>query len=632
MNFYASPEYLDVLAEVYFKGRKTRVADVRIGEEVLRLLEVDDKRVITNALFLDYHEPLREEEIRIPTREHDFAECVSRAVVEMTPEPHNAGEGFQVAPFVDWSRFPTFDDYKAFISTRQRGLVRERERRARRLADKLGELEFRMDDAQQDVLELAQRWKSRQLRESGFEDIFADPKTMEYLQLLRRRGLLTSSTLRAADRLLATWLGFVYDGTWSGWIFTYDPELAKYSPGHQLLGAMLEESHRRGHRAFDFSIGAESYKMLYATHGRLLGPIGRTPLAQQIVTYAKAQAQKCSPQLLPSARALKRVIEARTLTDTAATAASASAFDTAPPDEDAPASSTILQRAKANVLAKTSSLILPVLQRVARDHVGGETIDDALLVARRLCDDGASSTLGFWETRESVGRPVVDTYLSAVERVAGSELDGTLSIKPPAMRFDPRWAAELGAAAERLRVRIHCDSHGPEVADPSHEMELAMLTHLRSASLGTTLPGRWSRSLSDAEDVITRGLAVRVVKGQWPDPLEPKRDASAGFLEVIDRLAGRARHVGVATHDVPLAAQAIARLRAAGTSCELELLFGRPMARSLRWARENDVRVRVYVPFGKGFIPAAIGILRRNPRLALRILRSVVAEHALRRA
>ena len=221
---------------------------------------------------------------------------------------------------------------------------------------------------------------------------------------------------------------------------------------------------------------------------------------------------------------------------------------------------------------------------------------------------------------------MVDIYLSLIEHLAGSGLDSYLSIKPPATRFDPRWAAELASAAARNRVRIHCDSHGIETADPSHAMEQTMLEHLPSGSLSTTLPGRWSRSVADADWAIERGLSVRVVKGQWPDPLDPQRDMHAGFLEVIDRLAGRVRHVGVATHDVPLAAEAISRLRAAGTPCELELLFGRPRAKPLRWARENGIGVRAYVPFGKGYLPSAIGILRHNPRLALRLLNSLVAE------
>jgi proline dehydrogenase len=127
--------------------------------------------------------------------------------------------------------------------------------------------------------------------------------------------------------------------------------------------------------------------------------------------------------------------------------------------------------------------------------------------------------------------------------------------------------------------------------------------------------------LKDADWAIERGLNVRVVKGQWPDPDDLRRDMAAGFLEVIDRLAGRAPHVAVATHDLKLASLAIGRLRAAGTSCELELLFGAPFGPSLNWARANRVAARVYVPFGEGFVPNALSLLRHNPRLIWAVAR-----------
>jgi proline dehydrogenase len=296
--------------------------------------------------------------------------------------------------------------------------------------------------------------------------------------------------------------------------------------------------------------------------------------------------------------------------------------DTGPPLDAPPASA--LSRFRASASATVSAAIMPLVQRAGRAYMGGETVDDALTIARRLDEEGFPTTLGFWDTKEYSAQQVADICSGAIRSIASSGLDSYLSIKPPALRFDCALSAALARAAHARRVRVHCDSHGPEVAAASHEMEQSMLEHLEAGSLSTTLPGRWSRSLGDADWAIERGLRVRVVKGQWPDPEEPGRDPSAGYLEVIDRLAGRARHVGVATHDVPLAAEAIARLRAANTSFELELLYGMPMAPSLRWAKQERAPARIYVPFGKGFIPSAVGVLRRNPRLAWLVIKDLV--------
>ena len=119
-------------------------------------------------------------------------------------------------------------------------------------------------------------------------------------------------------------------------------------------------------------------------------------------------------------------------------------------------------------------------------------------------------------------------------------------------------------------------------------------------------------------------MTVRVVKGQWPDPLQPDFDPRSGFLLVIDALAGRARHVAVASHDVALAAEAVRRLQARGTSCEIELLYGLPMRRSLKLADELGLGVRAYVPYGESFLPYAMWRVALDPRIAWRLLRDAV--------
>lgn len=291
-------------------------------------------------------------------------------------------------------------------------------------------------------------------------------------------------------------------------------------------------------------------------------------------------------------------------------------FDTAPPDEP------VSRGLKSRLVDRVSEVILPIVKMAARPYVGGDTIDDALCVAGRLASEGFTTTVGYWDRGRESGREVADICLNAVQAMSGR--DSYLSLKPPALRFSERLADEIAAAAAAGNVRVHCDSHGPEVADLSNAMLQAMIGRLAAERLGTTLPGRWKRSLRDADWAIERGLNVRVVKGQWPDPEEPKRNVSAGFLDVIDQLAGRARHVAVATHDFALAREALARLRIAETSCELELLFGMAAKPLTRWARAKGVRTRIYVPFGAGFVPSALRVLKRNPRLVFTVARAQI--------
>lgn len=305
MNFYASRDFLDAAAEVHCKGQHTAIEDVAIGSEVLRLL-VADGRPVTTLQFLDVHQPLAAHEITLRETNRDlrkarFARHVVRGVIpcgDNKPSPC-----YDLAPFVDWSGFATFEAYKQWLLSRHKGLVKDRERRGRNLATQHGALTFTVDDTADDVLPLAQRWKREQLRATGHTDYFATPEAIEFFTALRARGLLVTSTLRAGGRLAAVWIGFIYDNVWSGWVFTYDPAFKKYSAGHQLLSFMLEESFRRGHREFDFSEGGEEYKMLYATHARLLGDIGRPPLVRSLVAFTKETLHRCNPKWLEAARA-----------------------------------------------------------------------------------------------------------------------------------------------------------------------------------------------------------------------------------------------------------------------------------------------------------------------------------------
>ncbi|MFT3727592.1 MAG: hypothetical protein QM759_07205 [Terricaulis sp.] len=288
-------------------------------------------------------------------------------------------------------------------------------------------------------------------------------------------------------------------------------------------------------------------------------------------------------------------------------------YDTGPP-ADAPQAGL-----RARVKGALTDLVMPALKRGARGYVGGESVSDAIAVAARLASDGTPTTLGYWPASSHESAEVAGIYLAALREVAAAGLDSYVSIKPPALRFEDGAAAALAKAAAKHDLRLHCDSHGCDVADLSHGFAETLLQTLPPARVGVTLPGRWVRSVADADWACARGVMVRVVKGQWPDPDAPARDLTEGYLEVVGRLAGRARHVAVATHDTALAQKAVALLRAANTPCELEMILGMPVAPLLRWAKANGVAARIYVPFGPGYIPNALGILRRNPQLAWRV-------------
>lgn len=261
-----------------------------------------------------------------------------------------------------------------------------------------------------------------------------------------------------------------------------------------------------------------------------------------------------------------------------------------------------------------------LVRNVSRNYIAGPTLEDASRVSRPLVARGYWVTLGYWDAAGDRSEDVLNIYCAACEQLAALDGDNYLSIKAPALDGDAGMFRALMEQSQAVGVPLHFDSLDVGRAAAIFDL-IAGHKAASGEEVGCTLPGRWRRSLDDAERAIELGLAVRVVKGQSPDPAEPYRDAEAGYIEVVRRLAGRARRVRVASHNPALARQSLAILQAANTPCELELLYGLPVGRQVTLAKEFGVPVRVYVAFGHAYLPYAISALQKNPGAVLRLVR-----------
>jgi proline dehydrogenase len=262
---------------------------------------------------------------------------------------------------------------------------------------------------------------------------------------------------------------------------------------------------------------------------------------------------------------------------------------------------------------------MPLAHFAGRRYIAGSSVSEAVQTSRQLAGQNFASTVCYWNDEHDAPELVARHYLDILDELAKAQLNSYLSIKATALHYARELLQQIAERAASTNVRLHFDAMWPDSAEPT----FALLEELRACQtqLSCTLPGRWQRSLTDAERVNQWQIPVRVVKGQWADPAYPDIDLRAGYLAVIERLAGRATHVAVATHDPELAAAALARLSKADTSCELELLFGLPTRAVLRVARKFGVPVRMYVPYGTAWAPYCLSQARQNPRILWWVLR-----------
>jgi CelD/BcsL family acetyltransferase involved in cellulose biosynthesis len=264
---------------------------------------------------------------------------------------------------------------------------------------------------------------------------------------------------------------------------------------------------------------------------------------------------------------------------------------------------------------------LRAAERIAASrYVAGPTLADGVRVERGYAAGGYETTVGYWYDVDDDAAAVRAECLADAETLAPG---GQLSIKPPGFGNDAAFAAELIARAGERELGVHFDALQPPTAEPVLKLA-ASLAGDAGGRLGCTLPGRWSRSVSDAELAIEHGLRVRIVKSEWTHPDDPGRDPLAGCLEVVDALAGRAPHVAVATHDPRLAGEGLKRLTAAGTPCELQVLHGVRADAVVAIARRLELPIRVYVPYGTGRVPYPMDDVHVHLRHAARLAADLI--------
>jgi proline dehydrogenase len=266
-------------------------------------------------------------------------------------------------------------------------------------------------------------------------------------------------------------------------------------------------------------------------------------------------------------------------------------------------------------------------KRAAQSYIAGPELQDAMRVCNKLSEKGFSSTIGFWNSDNDAHDKVSNAYLTGIKALKEKNMHCYLSIKLPAIGFSHQLLSAVLLAARQDGIRVHFDSLGPETVDQTRSMITESLPIYNN--LSCTLPGRWRRSLQDADWAVEHGLTVRVVKGQWIDPGAPDIDMQESFLDIIAHLTGRARFVAVASHDTWLAKEAIKRLHATGTPCEMELLYGLPAHESIKLARDLGVNVRFYIPYGNGFLPYCLSWARRNPCVLWWIIKDFVRSNSL---
>jgi len=279
----------------------------------------------------------------------------------------------------------------------------------------------------------------------------------------------------------------------------------------------------------------------------------------------------------------------------------------------------------------------PVARRLSERFVAGETLAQALDVARRVNSEGISVTLDhLGENVTSLDEAAAfrDEYLRALAEIHAAGLNANVSIKLTTFGMDIdedgcRDNVErlvIAAAAQNNFVRVDMEAS----AYTSRTLDLVTTLHARHGSVGAVIQAYLKRSETDIEDLCRRKIRVRLCKGAYLEPpsvaFEKKSDVDKNYVSLMKILLESGTYPAIATHDENIIAQAerFAAERAIPVSnFEFQMLYGIRRDIQQRLIREG-YRLRLYIPYGKAWYPYFMRRLAERPANVLFLLRNLL--------
>ena len=272
----------------------------------------------------------------------------------------------------------------------------------------------------------------------------------------------------------------------------------------------------------------------------------------------------------------------------------------------------------------------------AARFVAGETLDECLVVLRRLNEQGlrANTTLLGEDTVDAASaKAVVSSYEEILDRIAAEELRVNVALKLTHLGLGlgedvafENVARLVDHAAERDNF-IRIDMERSDVLDAT----LRIFRRLRETrdNVGCVLQSYLYRTPHDLDELLPLGLNVRLVKGAYLEPpgiaYPEKEDVDAAYVRLLEKALREAEHVGVATHDEKLIEHTIQFTEREGIPGErfgFQMLYGvRPRLQLDLAARGYDVLVAT--PYGPAWYPYLMRRMAERPANLLFVLQNL---------
>lgn len=292
---------------------------------------------------------------------------------------------------------------------------------------------------------------------------------------------------------------------------------------------------------------------------------------------------------------------------------------------------TVLLKISDNQWLRANGTRLPFVRRAVSKFMPGESFDDMLQATQATANEGIGAV--FTRLGENVkdlaeAEGVARHYLDVIDRIRALGMSCEPSIKLTQLGLDiDRELAyghlrSLAARAQAAGSYLWIDME----QSPYVDVTLTMTKRLREEfpRVGVCLQAYLFRTREDLEDVTSRGIGVRLVKGAYNEPAAvafPKKgDVDANYYALAQVMLGAAARAAgsrpvFGTHDLQLIQAIRTHAQSTGIKAseyEFHMLYGIQKAAQLRLAQDG-AQVRVLIAYGDYWFPWYMRRLAERP-------------------
>ena len=292
---------------------------------------------------------------------------------------------------------------------------------------------------------------------------------------------------------------------------------------------------------------------------------------------------------------------------------------------------TVLLKISDNHWLRANGTRLPFVRRAVSKFMPGEAVDDMLAAARTMAGEGVRAVftrLGENVKDRAEADFVARHYVEVIDRIRSLEIACEPSIKLTQLGLDidrefayghlRSLASRAQAAGSYLWIDMEQSSYVDVTLDLTRRLKQEF------PAVGVCLQAYLLRTRQDLEDVTSRGIGVRLVKGAYMEPptvaFPKKSDVDANYLALAQAmLAAGPRAAGsravFGTHDLDLIAAIRNHAQSTGVKpaeYEFHMLYGIQRPAQLRLAQDG-ADVRVLIAYGDYWFPWYMRRLAERP-------------------